>query len=150
MRRDFVLVPRNMPLAELRRQFPVTESRRVFVVNECGAYEGHVDLVEAHAAEIGENAGNPTIASTVADVAHGAAHFLTPSQPVRDALNVFIDSAEEVLAIVDDTRDRRVVGYVTEAYALRRYYRELEARHREELGAEGLFAPTHSPARQSG
>jgi CIC family chloride channel protein len=156
MRRDFVLVPRTMPLAELRRQFPITESRRVFVVNESGAYQGHVDLVEAHAVEIAEDAAGatgasmvaPTVAPTVASVAHGAAHFLIPSQPVRYALDVFIDSAEEVLAVVDNARDCRVVGYLTESYALRRYYRELETRHREELGAEGLFAPTHSPARQ--
>jgi CIC family chloride channel protein len=150
MRRDFVLVPRTMPLAELRRQFPITESRRVFVVNESGAYQGHVDLVEAHAVEIGEDAASARIAPTVAEVAHGAGHFLTPSQPVRYALDVFIDSAEEVLAVVDNARDCRVVGYLTEAYALRRYYRELETRHREELGTEGLFAPTHSPARQGG
>lgn len=149
MRRDFVLVPRTMPLAELHRQFPITESRRIFVVSESGAYQGHVDLVEAHAIEIDEAAAGTTAAPTVADVAHGAAHFLTPSQPVRYALDVFIDSAEEVLAVVDNARDCRVVGYLTEAYALRRYYRELETRHREELGAEGLFAATHGPAGQA-
>jgi CIC family chloride channel protein len=141
MRRDFVLVPRAMPLAELRRQFPITESRRIFVVGENGAYDGHVDLVEAHAAAIDEGAGNPT----VADMVHGSAHFLTPNQPVRYALDVFIDSAEEVLAVLDNPRDRRVVGYLTEAFALRRYYRELEARHREELGEAGLFNSTHGP-----
>ena len=62
---------------------------------------------------------------------------------------IFIDSAEEVLAVLDNPRDRRIVGYLTEAFALRRYYRELEARHREELGDEGLFTPTHGPATQS-
>jgi CIC family chloride channel protein len=144
MRRDFVLVPRSMPLAELRRQFPITESRRIFVVNEGGAYEGHVDLVEAHAVEMGEEAGN----ATVAELAHGTAHFLTPSQPVRHALDIFIDSAEEVLAVLNNPRDRRTVGYLTEGFALRRYHRELEARHREELGDEGLFTSTHGPATQ--
>ena len=146
MRRDFVLVPRTMPLAELRRQFPVTESRRVFVVGESGAYEGHIDLVEAHAAELGTDAGGPTVTA----IAHGKAHTLTPGQPVRDALDMFIESAEEVLAVLDNPRDRHVVGYLTEAFALRRYYRELEARHREELGDEGLFTSTHGPATSSG
>ena len=146
MRRDFVLVPATMPLAELRRQFPVTESRRVFVVGESGAYEGHIDLVEAHATELGTDAGGPTV--TV--IAHGKAHTLTPSQPVRDALDIFIDSAEEVLAVLDNPRDRHVAGYLTEAFALRRYYRELEARHREELGDEGLFTSTHGPATHPG
>ena len=146
MRRDFVLVPRTMPLAELRRQFPVTESRRVFVVGESGAYEGHIDLVEAHAAELGTDASGPTVTA----ITHGKAHTLTPGQPVRDALDIFIESAEEVLAVLDNPSDRHVVGYLTEAFALRRYYRELEARHREELGDEGLFTSTHGPATSSG
>jgi hypothetical protein len=34
---------------------------------------------------------------------------------------------------------------LSEAYALRRYYRELEARHREELGDEALFDPARRP-----
>lgn len=146
MRRDFVLVPRTMPLAELRRQFPVTESRRVFVVGESGAYEGHIDLAEAHAAEFGTDAGGPTVTA----ITHGKAHTLTPGQPVRDALDIFIELAEEVLAVLDNPSDRHVVGYLTEAFALRRYYRELEARHREELGDEGLFTSTHGPATSSG
>jgi chloride channel protein, CIC family len=146
MRRDFVLVPRTMPLAELRRQFPVTESRRVFVVGESGAYEGHIDLVEAHAAELGTDASGPTVTA----ITHGKAHTLAPGQPVRDALDIFIESAEEVLAVLDNPRDRHVVGYLTEAFALRRYYRELEARHREELGDEGLFTSTHGPPTSSG
>ena len=57
MRRDFAVVPPNMPLAELCRQFPITESRRLFVVNESGAYAGYIDLIEVHstgAADDGE------------------------------------------------------------------------------------------------
>lgn len=141
MRRDFAVVPPQMPLGELCRQFPITESRRVFVVNEHGGYEGYIDLVEAHGAEIPETDNR----LTAADVAHSAAHFLTPSQPVRETLDLFIASAAEVLPVVDNPRDRRVLGYLSEAYALRRYYRELEARHREELGDEGLFNTRRGP-----
>jgi len=68
------------------------------------------------------------------------------TRPVRETLDMFIASAAEVLAVVDNQRDRRVLGYLTEAYALRRYYRELEARHREELGDEALFTTTRGPA----
>jgi CIC family chloride channel protein len=64
---------------------------------------------------------------------------------VRETLDLFIASAAEVLAVVDNPRDRRVQGYLSEAYALRRYYRELEARHREELGDEALFDPARWP-----
>jgi CIC family chloride channel protein len=146
MRRDFVLVPGTMPLAELRRQFPITESRRVFAVDASGAYRGHVDLIEAHAIAPDDGSGDPAVAAVV----RAAAYFLTPGQPVREALDVFVEAAEEVLAVLDNPRDRRVVGYLTESFALRHYYRELEARHREELGEEGLFTSTHGPASRSG
>ncbi|HEX5455005.1 MAG TPA: chloride channel protein, partial [Stellaceae bacterium] len=141
MRRDFAVVPPQLPLAELCRQFPITESRRVFVVGENGGYEGFVDLVEAHSAEMLEK-GDPL---TAGDVARSPEHFLTPGQPVRETLDLFIASGAEMLPVVDSPRDRRVLGYLSEAYALRRYYRELEARHREELGDEGLFNATRAP-----
>jgi CIC family chloride channel protein len=143
MRQDFAVVPPQMPLAELCRQFPISETRRVFVVNENGSYRGHIDLIEAHGSEITDSAGR----LTAADLARDAEHFLTPGQPVRETLDLFIASAAEVLAVVDNPSDRRVLGYLSEAYALRRYYRELEARHREELGDEALFTTTRGPAK---
>jgi CIC family chloride channel protein len=144
MRQDFAVVPPAMPLAELCRQFPITESRRVFVVNDNGGYEGYIDLAEAHSTELAENGDGDSL--TANDIARGAEHFLTPGQPVRETLDLFIASAAEVLAVVDNPRDRRVLGYLSEAYALRRYYRELEARHREELGDEALFNATRGPS----
>jgi CIC family chloride channel protein len=141
MRQDFAVVPPSMPLVELCRQFPITEGRRLFVVNENGRYEGYIDLLEAHGAELLEDGGR----RTAGDIARAAADFLTPEQPVRETLDLFISSAAEVLAVVDNPGDRRILGYLSEAYALRRYYRELEARHREELGDEALFNLTRSP-----
>ncbi len=141
MRQDFAAVPPELPVTELCRQFPIGESRRVFVVSENGGYQGYIDLIEAHGDELLDRAGR----LTAADIAHGADHFLTPGQPVRETLDLFIASAAEILAVVDNRGDRRVLGYLSEAYALRRYYRELEARHREELGDEGLFNATRGP-----
>ncbi len=152
MRQDFFAVPPTMPLSELCRQFPIdpraTDGEggrpaelRVFAVNENGGYEGYIDLVEAHGSEVQEG-GEPL---TAGDIARGAEQFLTPGQPVRETLDLFIASAAEILAVVDNPHDRRVMGYLSEAFALRRYYRELEARHREELGDEALFNPTRGP-----
>ncbi len=136
MQYDFAVVPLTLPLAELCRQFPIGSERRVFVVDEDGGYQGYVDLVDAHATAL-RGAGDGLNA---ADFASGAEHFLTPGQPVRETLDLFIASAAETLAVVDNPRDRRIRGYLLEAYALRRYYRELEARHREELGDDELFS----------
>jgi chloride channel protein, CIC family len=140
MRRDFAVVPLEQPLIELCRQFPIDASIRVFAINDAGGYEGYVDLAEAHgAAHRDGNAG-----LRVKDVARGAEHFLTPGQPIRETLDHFIASAAETLAVVDNSRDRRVQGYLSEAFALRRYYRELEARHSEELGDDELFKLHHA------
>jgi chloride channel protein, CIC family len=141
MREDFATVPPTMPLAELCREFPIGADRRVFVVNESGGYEGYVDFAEAHAAVLIDARDR----LTAADFARGAEHFLTPGQPVRETLDLFIASAAETLAVVDNPHDRRVRGYLPEAYALRRYYRELEARHREELGDDELFSSPRGP-----
>jgi chloride channel protein, CIC family len=141
MRQDFSAVPPSMPLSELCRQFPIGNSHRVFVVDEKGAYRGYVDLVQANSEELTADGDR----LTAADVAHGADHFLTPGQPVRETLDLFIASAADVLAVVDNARDRHLQGYLSEAYALRRYYRELEARHREELGDEALFDASRWP-----
>jgi CIC family chloride channel protein len=135
MRRDFAVVPLDRPLAELCRQFPIDAVIRVFAIDDKGGYQGYVDLAEAHGAAYRD--GGATL--TVRDVARGAGHFLTPGQPIRETLDHFIASAAETLAVVDNPADRRVQGYLSEAFALRRYYRELEARHSEELGDDELF-----------
>jgi chloride channel protein, CIC family len=140
MRRDFAVVPIEQPLSEVCRQFPIGASIRVFAVNDNGGYEGYVDLTEAHSAA--HRDGNTRL--LVKDIARGAEHFLTPGQPIRETLDHFIASAAETLAVVDNSRDRRVQGYLSEAFALRRYYRELEARHSEELGDNELFKLHHA------
>lgn len=135
MRQDFSVIAPAMTVAELCRQYPMDNGTHVFVVNADGAYEGYVDLAEAHRLEVdGEDD-----AMTAAEIARGANRFLTPGQPVRETLDVFTASASDTLAVVDNAVDRHIQGYLSEAFALRRYYRELEARHREELGDEDLF-----------
>ena len=140
MRRDFAVVPIDQPLNEICRQFPIDAAIRVFAVNDKGGYQGYVDLTEAHSAA--HRDGNAAL--RVKDIARGAEHFLTPGQPIRETLDHFIESAAETLAVVDNSRDRRVQGYLSEAFALRRYYRELEARHSEELGDNELFKLHHA------
>ena len=50
------------------------------------------------------------------------------------------------VAGLDNPRDRRVRSYPPEAFALRRYSREFEARYREELGDDELFSSPRGPA----
>jgi CIC family chloride channel protein len=138
--RDFSVVPLTMPLGELRAQFPITTTKRVFAVDDGGHYAGAIDLHDAHATD--HDPQDKLL--IVKDLIHGEAHFLTPYQPVRVALDLFIASATEALAVVDNPIDRRIMGYLTEADALRRYNAELETRRREELGDDELFSPSRA------
>lgn len=138
MRREVYLVPLTLKLAELRKQFPLGSHKRVFALDEGGRYAGQIDLQEAHATDLDAKADT----LKAQDLAHGEAYFLTPHQPVRVALDLFIASAMEALPVVDNGVDRHVVGLLSEAYALRRYNAELEARRREEVGEDDLFSPT--------
>jgi len=130
-----------MELSELCREFPIDHTKQVFVVNEDGAYEGYIDLAEAHRADLDRSGEG----MTAAEIARGANRFLTPGQPVRETLDVFTSSGSDTLAVVDNPVDRRIQGYLSEAFAIRRYYRELEARHREELGDEDMFTSAFGP-----
>ena len=54
---------------------------------------------------------------------------LLPGDDLRTALNRFSEARQETLPVIDNLDGRRVIGYLSEAYALRRYAHELE-RHR--------------------
>jgi CIC family chloride channel protein len=84
-------------------------------------------------------------AGAVADVVQGGGEYLLPSENVRTALARFEDAQSETLPVLSARADPRIVGYLTEAYALRRYAQELERRRSAELGEQGLFALGQSP-----
>ena len=62
-----------------------------------------------------------------------------PDIDVRTALFRFEESEVETLPVLAGLNNRRVIGYVTEAYALRRYTQEMERRRNAELGERDLF-----------
>ena len=62
-----------------------------------------------------------------------------------------LDDGEVVLAdlgdpVVDDPEGRQIIGYVSEAYALRRYAHELEAHRGARQDDAGIFSPTAADA----
>jgi len=63
-----------------------------------------------------------------------------PAPLSETALKLFRAASAEALPVVAAAKDRRVVGYLTEAYALRRYAHELE-RRRGLADEAGLFSP---------
>lgn len=124
-----------MKLADLRRMFPLGSAKQVFVLDERGAYAGIVMLSTVHDPTLQEDMEQ----RTAGDLARSADAVLLPGQNVRSALKLFTDTEEESLPVVESATTKRLVGYLTEAYALRRYNQELERKRAEELGERHLF-----------
>jgi CIC family chloride channel protein len=53
---------------------------------------------------------------------------------IKEAVALFEGAEADALAVVDSTENRKVIGLLTEQYALRRYSEELERRRRELSG----------------
>ncbi|WP_244439379.1 hypothetical protein [Azospirillum baldaniorum] len=83
--------------------------------------------------------GDEDAKTPVGELAKHADDFLRPSDDVRSVLQRFCSAEVEALPVVTSPTDRRIVGYVTEAYALRRYSQELERQRGEELGERSLY-----------
>ena len=60
--------------------------------------------------------------------------MLLPGMAIKDAVLAFDRAEAESLPVVNSYLDRRVVGLLTEAHALRRYSAELERRRQELIG----------------
>jgi CIC family chloride channel protein len=76
----------------------------------------------------------------VADLVCQSDVYLLPSENVRTALARFEEAQTESLPVLSARSDPRVIGYMTEAYAMRRYMQELERRRSAELGQQNLFS----------
>lgn len=136
MRRDPKVIRADSPLSTLRQAFLLGSIKQAFAIDTENRLVGVVDIAEAHSPD--------TIADdnkvTVRDLVKAQAPFLLPTENLRVALQRFQDAAVEVLPVISDEKDKRVLGYLTEAYALRRYSEELE-RRRAAGDDSGLFGP---------
>lgn len=137
MRRDPRIVPEALPLAEFVQQFPVGTIGSVFVVDSDNRYIGGLDP-----AKLNEMAATATdLQIPVGSLLTGEPSLLLPTTTLRAAIDIFNAAGVEEIAVVSSGSDRQIVGYLSEAMALRRYSRELERRRAEEQGSTGIFAP---------
>ena len=63
---------------------------------------------------------------TCADIAHWPDEPLLPEMNIKQAVSIFDRTESEALAVVEDLEGRKVIGMLTEGYALRRYAEELD------------------------
>ncbi|MDR6293562.1 CIC family chloride channel protein [Inquilinus ginsengisoli] len=130
MRRDARSVPETTTIADFRRQFPVGSTQRVFLTDGDGRAAGLALVSDVH------NSDHDTDADTIeiGTLRHAAAYMLLPGQSIRTALELFHAAETESLPVVSDAQERRIIGYLSEAYSLRRYSEELERRRAEDAG----------------
>jgi CIC family chloride channel protein len=140
MRADPKTEPATTPLAELREKYPPGSVTRVFVVSEEGDFMGSLDMTAIH-----EEKASETPASTARDFAREADLYLLPYENVRTALARFEEKESETLPVLESPTDKKVIGYLTEQYALRRYNQELERRRGADLGQRDLFSIAEPP-----
>jgi CIC family chloride channel protein len=126
-----------MTIADFRARFPIGGPKRYFVVDAEQRYRGIVLTADAHNPDLDDKLGQRTID----DLRFAEDTFLLPHQNIRVALNRFSAAEVETLAVLSDAGERRVLGFLTEAYVLRRYNQELERTHAEEHGERTLFGP---------
>lgn len=141
MRSDPKLASTNMPLRSLREKYPLGSAKQVFAVAPDGHYAGWIDMAFVHDPQLDEVIDT----GLVADLVRQPHSYLLPSENIRSALNRFEEAQCEALPVLSARADPRVVGYITEAYTLRRYSQELERRSGAELGQRNLFSLGQKP-----
>jgi len=135
LRREAKSVPQETPLLRLREMMPLGAVNRVFAVDEAERYVGVIDLAVAHDHDLDDAAAG----LVAGDLAENPRDFLLPEMDIRTVLARFEDAEMETMAVLSDPVERRVVGFVTEAFALRRYAQEMERQRCAELGERDLF-----------
>jgi CIC family chloride channel protein len=142
MRADTKIVNAETMIAALREKFPLGSAKRLFVMSPDGNYLGSFDLAKAY-----ETARDGTATTTpISTLIEKQGLYLYAHQNVRTALARFEETETEVLPVMVVGSAQKIVGYLTEGYALKRYTQELERQRSAELGEQNLFSIGPKPS----
>ena len=122
MRKEFATVPQDSSVVELQRRFPLGSIQRLVAVDEQGRYAGMVLVQDLHSV-------GPEV-SRVSELLHQQREVLLAQMTVKDAITMFERTETDALAVVDDLEHMRVIGMLTEQFALRRYSEQLDRQRR--------------------
>ena len=126
MRREFRKLPADTQLSAFRRQVPLGSVAQVVAVDAQDRYAGMVTTPDAH--------GAAETVVRLSEVVHHPKTVLLPQMTIKEAVQMFETSESDALAVVESAETMRVIGLLTEQYALRRYSEELDKRRRELSG----------------
>ena len=131
MRSDVGKVPTTTTIAACRREFVLGSRQAIVVVNNTDDYCGLVMLPELFSGEL------DTIADEiqVVELAKFTDVTLLPEMNVKTAMKIFDDAEAEVLAVLESAESRKVIGFLSESFARRRYVEEIDQATKGVLGA---------------
>jgi CIC family chloride channel protein len=127
MRPDVATVDASIGIEEFRKQFPLGSKTQVVAVDQQGRYVGLVLVPDVHASDIAAPKG-------LVDLLHHRDVVLYPAMNIQEAIAVFDVAEAESLVVVEAGGERRPIGVLSEAHAMRRYAEESERRRREAVG----------------
>jgi CIC family chloride channel protein len=127
MRPDVAMVDAGIGIEEFRTKFPLGSKTQVVAVDATGRYAGLAVVAEAHAPDIDAARG-------LTGILHHRDVVLHPGMNIQEAIAVFDAAEAESLAVVETDGERRPVGLLSEAHAMRRYAEETDKRRREAIG----------------
>ena len=127
MRPDVATVDAGIGIEAFRVKFPLGSKTQVVAVDATGRYVGLALVAEAHAPDIDAARG-------LVGILHHRDVVLHPVMNIQEAIAVFDAAEAESLAVVEADGERRPVGILTEAHAMRRYAEESDKRRREAIG----------------
>jgi chloride channel protein, CIC family len=131
MRSDVGKVPATTTIAACRREFVLGSRPAIVVVNNSDDYCGLVLLPELFSGELDGIADD----IQVVELARFTDVALLPEMNVKTAMKIFDDAEAEVLAVLESEDSRKVIGFLTESFARRRYVEEIDQATRGVLGA---------------
>jgi chloride channel protein, CIC family len=129
MRPEVATVVADMGIGEFRGKFPLGSRTQMIAVDATGHYVGLVLVAEAHAVDL-------EATRSLVGILHHRDVVLHPAMNIQEAIAVFDAAEAESLAVVEPGDQRRPIGILTEAHAMRRYAEESERRRREAVGED--------------
>ena len=127
MRPDVATVDSGIGIEEFRVKFPLGSKTQVVAVDAAGRYVGLAVVAEAHAPDVDAAHG-------LIGILHHREVVLHPVMNIQEAIAVFDAAEAKSLVVVETDGERRPVGILTEAHAMRRYAEESDERRREAIG----------------
>jgi CIC family chloride channel protein len=144
MRSDPKVVDASATTLQIRDKFPLGSVKRLFVTDD-GAFIGSIDLATIYDTKQPDNMAAPS----ARDLVKAEGVYLLPMDNVRTALARFSEKQVETMPVLRSHSDKHIVGYLTEAYALRRYNQELERRRSLDTGERDMFSISEPPMRKN-